>query len=247
MPIARKSWAGAGLAPPGTIRAIKHADVGPLKRTRVRWHHAGPGAHARRPIGRVTMLKTFIRTIAIAGAAALLAACIPEFANPITGGNAADPQLVGKWNGKGDGDSEQETMQIEIAAEGSGLTIVLRDPGGATSGEALRFTGTAAEANGTRYINVRPVGEDVPAEYGHMIFRYEAKGAEIHVVGLDNKKIAAAIEAGKLQGTTSGQGTDTAPKVSASGADVAAYLATDEGKAAFSSGAGDTLILTRAP
>jgi hypothetical protein len=37
----------------------------------------------------------------IAAAAILLSACVPEFANPLAGGDAADPAVIGTWNAKG--------------------------------------------------------------------------------------------------------------------------------------------------
>ncbi|BCW89916.1 hypothetical protein sos41_30840 [Alphaproteobacteria bacterium SO-S41] len=176
--------------------------------------------------------------------ALLVTACIPEFANPLTGGNPADPAIIGAWTGKASGDKDD--MLVDITAAGDGVSVVVRDPEGATGGKDLTFKGTTAEAGGVRYANLTPVGEDLGGEVGFMIFRYELKDGKISVWALDATAIAAAIDKGLLKGTTTGSGTDTSPKITASSDEIAAFFATPDGQAAFASGTGDILVLTRA-
>ncbi len=140
-------------------------------------------------------------------------------------------------------------MLIAIEAKDDGISLVMRDPTG--SGEQLAFTGRTAEVNGVRYISLTPAdskllgGGDV--KIGYLIFRYEAAGETYKVWALDTAAVAKAIESGKLKGTVTGSGTDTTPKVSASADEVAAFLSTDEGQAAFkNTEPSDVLILTRA-
>lgn len=175
-----------------------------------------------------------------------LTACVPEFENALNQGPAADPGLMGTWSAKSEGDNE--AMLIDIAAKGEGVSVVLRSPEGGD--ESLAFSGRTAEANGVRYISLTPDDADKMgaggAKVGYLIFRYEAAGDTYKVWALDPAAIAAAIEGGRLKGTVTGSGTDTAPKVAASAAEVAAFLSTDEGQAAFKNAEpSDVLVLTR--
>ena len=176
--------------------------------------------------------------------ALLVAACIPEFANPLTGGNPADPAVIGSWNGKAKDDNQ--AIGIDITASGGGVSLVMHDPGGEPGKDTVAFSGATAEAGGVRYISLKPVGDDLGGTPGFMIFRYEPKDGTVLVWPLDEQLIAAAIDKGALKGTTTGSGTDTAPKISASSDEIAAFFATPEGQAAFKMGDGDILVLTRA-
>lgn len=191
------------------------------------------------------MSKLLWRTAIIVGLSVGLAACIPEFVNPLVGGNPADPDIIGTWSGKGADDSAK--MPVEIAADGQGLKVDIKDPEATPeSNNDMHFTGTTAEIGGVRYINLKPVGADVPPDVGNMIFRYEIVGGEVHVHDLDEAKIKAAIDAGQLKGTSGGSGSDSSPKITASSEELAAFFATPAGQATFESGTGDILVLTRA-
>ena len=174
----------------------------------------------------------------------LVAACIPEFANPLTGGNPADPAVIGSWNGKAKDDNE--SIGITIAAAGGGISLVMHDPAGEVGQDKVTFKGTTAEVGGIRYASLKPVGDDLGGTPGFMIFRYESKDGAIWVWPLDEQAMAAAIEKGLIKGTATGSGTDTSPKISASSDEIAAFFATPAGQAAFKSGDGDILVLTRA-
>lgn len=182
--------------------------------------------------------------VVAAGLAVLLSACVPEFANPLSGGAPADPAIIGSWSAKSE--TDDEAMRLDISAVEGGIQMVMRDLS-EEGAEEITFKGTTAEIDGVRYANLTPVGEEVAAGTGYMIFRYAPKGEAIEVWTLDVKAIAAAIDTGKLAGTNSGTGIDLQSKVSADGAAVAAFLATPEGQAAFRSGPGDVLTMTRVP
>lgn len=175
-----------------------------------------------------------------------LAACVPEFENPLTDGAPADSALLGTWSAKSETDTE--AMILDIAPGGEGVSVVLRDPKG--SGEKLAFSGRTAEVNGVHYISLTPDDSEAlgagDAKVGYLLFRYQADGETYKVWALDPVAVGKAIESGKLKGTVTGSGSDTTPKVSASADEVAAFLSTDEGQAAFKSAdASDVLILTR--
>ena len=176
-----------------------------------------------------------------------LAACVPEFETALSEGPAADPAIIGTWNAAIKDDNE--TMIIDIAVAGDGVTVTMRDPKG--SDEKLAFTGRTAEVNGVRYVSLTPNDPEAMgsggAKVGYLLFRYALNGEAIQVWGLDTQAVAKAVESGKLKGTVTGSGTDTQPKISATSAEVAAFLSTDEGQAAFHDAVpSDILILKRA-
>ncbi|MFT3809240.1 MAG: hypothetical protein QM698_04930 [Micropepsaceae bacterium] len=185
---------------------------------------------------------------ALAGAFGLaVAACVPEFETPLSEGPAADPAVLGTWNAASEGDDQ--TMIIEVAAEGEGISVILRDPKG--SEEHLAFKGRTAEANGVHYASLTPADPEKmgagDTKVGYLLFRYEAAGDTIKVWSLDTEAVGKAVESGKLKGTVTGSGSDTQPKITASSAEVAAFLSTDEGQAAFKNAApDDVLIMKRA-
>ena len=98
-------------------------------------------------------MQSFLRRAAvIIGLTAGLTACIPEFANPIVGGNKADPALIGSWTGKAK--SDDQAMPMTITASGDGLSVVLHDKEASPSSEDMSFIGTTAEIGGKHFINL---------------------------------------------------------------------------------------------
>lgn len=182
-----------------------------------------------------------------AGLSVSIAACVPEFETALSEGPAADPAVIGTWNAAADGDDE--FMVIEVTPQGEGVAVVLRDPKG--SEEQLAFNGRTAAVNGVRYVSLTPADSEKlgagETKVGYLLFRYEVAGEAIKVWGLDTQAVARAVESGKLKGTVTGSGTDTQPKIAATSAEVAAFLSTDEGQAAFKNTVpSDVLILKRA-
>jgi hypothetical protein len=188
----------------------------------------------------------WLRWAAAAGLGLALAACVPEFEKALTGGNPADPALIGSWSAKSSDDDNP--MILDISAKDGGILVVMRDPKG--SEEKLSLAGTSAEVAGVKYVSLKPIDADKlgagGADVGYLVFRYAADGATFKVWALDAEKIGAAINAGKLKGTTSGTGGDANAKVSSDPAELAAFFATAEGQAAFQDkDPSDVLILTR--
>ncbi len=182
-----------------------------------------------------------------AGLSVSIAACVPEFETALSEGPAADPAVLGTWTAAVQDDNE--TMLIDIAVAGDGITVTMRDPKG--SDEKLAFKGRTAEVNGVRYVSLTPDDPEKMgaggAKVGYLLFRYALDGEAIKVWGLDTQAVAKAVESGKLKGTVTGSGTDTQPKITATSAEVAAFLSTDEGQAAFQNAVpSDVLILKRA-
>lgn len=188
-----------------------------------------------------------LRWALAAGLSVSIAACVPEFETALSEGPAADPAVIGTWNAASQGDDD--VMIIEVSTQGEGISVVLRDPKG--SDENLAFTGRTAEVNGVHYASLTPSDSEKmgsgDVKVGYLLFRYEAAGDTVKVWSLDPIAVAKAIEGGKLKGTVTGSGTDTQPKITATSAEVAAFLSTDEGQAAFKNSApDDVLIMTRA-
>lgn len=193
------------------------------------------------------MTRAFAGWLAAAVLGLGLAACVPEFETPLTGGDAADPALLGAW--RADSAGGDNPMLIDITAREGGIAVVLRDPGGST--EKLAFTGRTAESGGVSYVSLTP--DDARAlgagevKVGYIILRYVADGAGFRVSSLDAAALGKAVDSGRLKGTVTGSGPEAQAKISASADEVAAFLATPEGQAAFKDGdPDDVLILTRA-
>lgn len=189
----------------------------------------------------------WLRRLATAGLALSMAACVPEFESALSEGPGADPAVIGTWTAAAEGDTE--TMIIEVAAAGEGVTVILRDPKG--SDEKLAFKGRTAEVNGVRYVSLTPDDPEAmgsgSADFGFILFRYAPDGETIKVWALDAQAVAKAVESGKLKGTVTGSGSDTQPKITATSAEVAAFLSTNEGQAVFKNTVpSDVLILKRA-
>jgi len=172
-----------------------------------------------------------------------VAACVPEFANPLTGGDPADPAVLGTWKAAPEGEAEE--MLLDITKTGDGITMVMRDPQGGAE-DAITLKGTTAQIDGVRYASLAPVEESGGNGAGFMVFRYELKDGTVHLQGLDNAKMVAAVEQGLIKGTTSGSASEKSAKISASSDEIAAFLITPAGQDAFRSGEGDILILKKA-
>jgi hypothetical protein len=182
---------------------------------------------------------------ATAGLSLLLAACFPEFATPIGSGEPADPVLIGSWKAAPKSDPD-DVMLLAITGNGGGITLTLAPPD-STDEKPLVLKGrTGAGPGGTRFASLQPQGDDMGGDVGYLVFRYEPDGADIKVWSLDTEKLAAVVNAGKIAGTTTGQGTDTSVKITAGADEAAAYLESSEGETLFMTGDDDLLILTKA-
>lgn len=183
---------------------------------------------------------------ALAAVTLLLAACIPEFATPVGSGEPADPALIGTWKAAPKADPD-DIMMLAIVSEGGGITLTMTSPDSPDEKPLVLKGRTGAGPGGTTFASLQPQGEDMGGEVGYFVFRYEPDGAGIKVWSLDPEKLGEAVSAGKLAGTTTGQGTDTAVKITAGSDELAAFLEFPEGQALFLTGDEDLLILTKAP
>jgi len=189
----------------------------------------------------------WIRWAAAAGLGLALAACVPEFETALEGGSPADPALIGTWSAKATG--EDTATLLDIAVKGDGISLVMSDPKG--DEQKIAFSGKTAEIGGVHYLSVTPDDADAlgagGAKIGFMIFRYAPDSDGFKVWALDGEAVAKAINDGKLKGTVTGSGTDRSPRVTSSAAEVAVWIATADGQAAFkATDPSDILILTRA-
>lgn len=187
------------------------------------------------------------RLAVAAGLSLSLVACVPEFEQALDTGAAADPAIIGLWDAKAQGDGPDDTMRIEIAAADGALTLAFKDTG---SEQSLKFKGRSAEVNGVKYISLTPDDPEAmgagDAKVGYMIFRYIPDGAGFKVAALDPDKVAEAIDVGKLKGTNTGPSGEHQSKITSSASDVAAWLATTDGQAAFQDDEpSDVLLMTR--
>ncbi|MCC6919390.1 MAG: hypothetical protein IT548_09305 [Alphaproteobacteria bacterium] len=186
-----------------------------------------------------------LRFAVIALAAGLLAACFPEFAQPVGTGAPVDPELVGTWRAAPKSDPN-DVMMLTFSAEGDGMTLVMAPPEPGDE-KPLVLKGRAGRGPaGTAFVSLKPQGEDVDAATGYYVFRYAPDGTGFKVWSLDAEKLAAAVNSGKLAGTTGGQGTDTTVKITAPPDVAAAFLESAEGQALFRATDEDVLILTKA-
>lgn len=172
-----------------------------------------------------------------------VSACIPEFDNPVTGGDPADPILVGSWSASSSGDAAE--MLVDITVVGSGLNVVVRDKNGASAGETMTMAGVTGKVGDARFISLKMAEAEAGAQSGYVVFRYTEAGGKISVESLDEQKIAAAIDSGALKGTVTRADSDVSPKITASSEELAAFLASPTGADAFRKGEGDILVLTR--
>ena len=134
---------------------------------------------------------------------------------------------------------------LDIVAEGDGILVTLRDVDSGDSQMKLKGS-TGATPGGQHFASLKPLEQGIEeSEMGYLLFRYEVTGDSGKVWALDTTRLAAAIESGSIEGTTTGSGTDTSAKVTAAGDKTAAFLDTPEGKSLQLTGSGDILILTR--
>lgn len=189
-----------------------------------------------------------IARAATAGLFAVLAlaltACWPISVNPIkgTGATLADPKLAGVWEGRfGDPDEKGDgTTFIHFlpkADEGYGA-LTIKHGADSESGWAS-YAITTAEVKGTSYMNVRLLSSDDKA--GDPTFaqfftfvRYEVSDTTLDIFTIDEAKVIAAIEGGKLKGEVEKRQFTTDVKITAESAEIDAFLAASDPKTLFS-------------
>ena len=189
---------------------------------------------------------TILRFGALGALALWVAACVPEFRNPIVGGERSDPALIGSWRAAAEGD--EDAMRVEISEHAEGLRVAVRgeaaDP---ARPEEMVFVGPSAQSAEYGYLNLKFVSPEAPADMGHLVFRYARDGDGFKIWALDPERLKQAVESGAIAGSASGAGSDTSVKIVASSPEALAFLESAEGRTAFLNEAGDILVLTRIP
>ncbi|HWA92841.1 MAG TPA: hypothetical protein VG889_22610 [Rhizomicrobium sp.] len=180
---------------------------------------------------------------AILGFAALVvAACLPVTTkHPIgtTVGFKEDKALLGMWKGRGeDEDAKDAWFAFLRNADGSTTAIMMTsDPDGDDWGT---FRLDLATLGGNRIMNVhgglkngKPDDDEMSKQNIPFLYSFGADGT-LTLSLLDEKAVAAAIQAGKIAGTVekSSMGDVT---ITAEPAALDAFFATKEGAALFSS------------
>jgi hypothetical protein len=182
-----------------------------------------------------------IRFAALGLAALFVAACLPvTTTNPVgsTVGFKADPALIGLWKGHSEDSDDQDSYFYFLRNEDGSITAILITPG-KDADDWGTFTLETATLGPNHLMNVReglkngkPNDEELAKANIPMLYRIERDG-KLTLALLDDEAAAAAVKAGKIQGTIE-PGTSGDVRITAEPAAQDAFFATKEGAALFS-------------
>jgi hypothetical protein len=173
-------------------------------------------------------------------AALLTSACLPVTSlHPIgsTAATAPDPALAGAWRGKMKDATAPGTLYFLPQKDGGATALFITDPGKKDAGNWSSFAVTTATLGANHFINARELlDEGKPAE-GRIAtttfpLLYRISNASLTLYLLDEKKIAAAIAAGKLKGTVE-KGVDGDVAITQDAATLDAFMASKAGAGLF--------------
>ncbi len=179
---------------------------------------------------------------AVLGLAALfVAACLPVTTkNPVgsSAGFKPDPALIGLWKGHGEDEDDQDGYFYFLRNEDGSITAILITPGKETDDWGT-FTLQTATLGANHLMNVheglkngQPNDEELAKANIPLLYRVERDG-KLTLALLDDEAAAAAVKAGKIQGTIE-PGTSGDVRITAEPAAQDAFFATKEGAALFS-------------
>jgi hypothetical protein len=183
------------------------------------------------------------RLLAASLLALALTACIPTAEHPIagkTGGN--DQGLIGAWQGTThDGVPVWLHFLRGKEEDKSGELGVLLIPQGKDPKEAdewSSFRAVTAEVKGTHYMSALwDYNDGKPTEArekGYHLVRYErGPDGALALWLVDEEKLIAAVEAGKVEGKIEGEGVNKEVRVTASSEKLAKFLAKIDPKDLF--------------
>ena len=185
---------------------------------------------------------TAIRFAVLGLAALFVAACLPvTTTNPVgsTVGFKADPALIGLWKGHGEDEDkdDQDGYFYFLRNEDGSITAILITPG-KDADDWGTFELQTATLGANHLMNVReglkngkPNDEELAKANIPMLYRLERDG-KLTLALLDDEAAAAAVKAGKIQGTIE-PGTSGDVHITAEPAAQDAFFATKEGAALF--------------
>ena len=160
--------------------------------------------------------------------ATVLAGCKVDAVEPIVplADARADSALFGVWRYR----EKDEVTYLHVgpagalgeAKEGQPMRIVIVDhkPSGVSVEDYLAY---GARVGRERYLSVAQ--EENGKREGYLFVRYRVEGGVVRFATVDGKALAAAIRAGRIQGTVSGEGLATDATITAGSASIAALLA----------------------
>jgi hypothetical protein len=179
------------------------------------------------------------RLAALLCVALCAAACLPvTTAVPVgsTVGLTPDPALAGIW--KGHGQKLTDILYLSFFPKDDGtITALALKPDG-TDGGWASYSIQTTTLGAYKFMNAREVSSDgKPADGAEaqkvfpLLYRVNGDGALV-IYLLDEKRAASAIKSGKIAGTID-PGDDGDIKITASGADLDAFMQTPDGRALF--------------
>lgn len=169
----------------------------------------------------------------VAALAAVLAGCKVDAVEPIVplASAQADPALYGVWRFREKDDLTYvhigSAFALGEAREGQPMRVVIVDHqrNGVTVEDYLAY-GTRIGRD--RYLSVAQ--EQNGKREGYLFVRYRVEGNAVRFATVDGKALAAAIRAGRVQGTVQGEGLATDATITAGSPAIATFLADDGGK-----------------
>jgi len=181
---------------------------------------------------------TVIRLAVLGLTALLAAACLPVTSkHPVgsTVGLKNDPALVGVWKGHGgDGDSKDGYFAF-LNTPGGTMSVLMFSPAEDDGWESLSVQ--TAALGGLHVMNAHLLAkngepETDPAAKDNIVLAYRLEGGKLTLSLLDEKKVAAAIKSGKLQGIVDPGNTGDV-HITAEPAALDAFFASKDGAALF--------------
>lgn len=180
-----------------------------------------------------------IRLLSVVCVALVVTACLPVTTTAPIGSTTAmtpDPALAGMWKGRLP--KEPEDIYLTLLPQGDGTTTaILVEPSGKSAGWSV-YSFKTATLGAYHYMNLHEISSDGKASSDSdaqknipVLYRVNGDGALV-IYLMDEKRAGASIKANKLAGTVA-DGKDGDVAITASAADLDAFMATADGRALF--------------
>lgn len=192
-----------------------------------------------------------IRIVFVLLAALAATACLPVATkSPIgtTQGFMVDPSLVGTWKGSANGEKVESWFHFLPGHDNTLMAIVVTPPNDTDQGGWGAFALQTVKLGKSWFMNAQEVSDngnvanDKTAQNTTPLLYKISDDGKLTLYMLDEKATAAAIKAGKIQGTVE-PGEDGDVTITAEPDDLDAFFQTPEGIALFSK---QFAVLTRA-